>query len=121
MAGCASSITVANVNVSDVLEEDNFSDKPYHSSGSGHSSDTDGSYAPRIGNAGYLAAMTVPPPASTQTLLSPRKRPRSQGPTTQPRGDNHAVPTAIAVPLVDGKKLTVEALLDSGATDDLMD
>ncbi|KAL7750120.1 hypothetical protein RI367_004292 [Sorochytrium milnesiophthora] len=42
---------VANVNVSDVLEDDDLSDKPYHSSGSGHSSDTDGSYAPRIGNA----------------------------------------------------------------------
>ncbi|KAL7749716.1 hypothetical protein RI367_004944 [Sorochytrium milnesiophthora] len=50
---------VADVNVSDVLEDDDFSDKPYHSSGSGHSSDTDGSYAPRIGNAGYLAATRV--------------------------------------------------------------
>ncbi|KAL7747359.1 hypothetical protein RI367_007262 [Sorochytrium milnesiophthora] len=87
---------VANVNVLDVLEDDDLSDKPYHSSGSGHSSDTDGSYAPRIGNTGYLAAMTVPPPAPTQTLLSPRKRPRSQGPTTQPRGDNDTVPTASA-------------------------
>ncbi|KAL7752055.1 hypothetical protein RI367_002584 [Sorochytrium milnesiophthora] len=37
---------------------------------------------PRIGNAGYLAAMTVPPPAPTQTLLSPRKTPEV------PRPDN---------------------------------